>query len=117
MNPIQQTFTQAGSGTAQRAEVSAPQVPAGRSGGVQAGGAPAASAGETVSISESARQLLASTAAQGGSSASPQRLDALRQAIASGTYNVNAQHIARGLLRDSQALAAIGMGGGGGSGS
>ncbi len=125
MNPIQQTYTQSVSGTSQRAEVApqqvAPQQVAAQQAAAQrAGAAPAApsagaAAGETVSISESARQLLASAAAQPGTTASPQRLQALRQAIASGSYAVDARGIARGLLRDSRALA--GAGGGAGSGA
>lgn len=122
MNPIQQTFTPPGSGTAQRAEALAPQVQAGRAGGgseaAGSAGASGSSAGDTVSISQAARQLLGSTPTHGAAagSASSQRLNALRQSIAAGTYVVDPQRIAQGLLRDSQALAgAAAVGGAAGS--
>ena len=115
MNPIQQTLgqaaSQASSGSAQRLDAAA----AGTRGASGAGGGVAAAAAvETVSISQSARQLLQGGALQGGAPASTQRLGALRQAIASGTYQVNTQQIAQGLLRDSRAL---GTAAGGGAGS
>lgn len=111
MNPIQQTYTQSSSGTAQRVEVPAQQVQASRSGAQQGPAAPGAGPGDTVSISESARQVLQAGNSQ-GASASSQKLSSLRQAIGSGSYSVNAGRIAQGLLRDSVALAQAGAGAG-----
>ena len=125
MNPIQQSTTQnVGSGS-QRVDVapSQGQAQAGRA-TAQVAGTSGSSAGDTVSISHSARQLLQTSALQPGGAAPPQRLSALRQAIASGSYAVDARQIAQGLLRDSQALlqsqqapANPGSGGGSGNGS
>ena len=123
MNPIQQTSTQAASGSAQRAEALTPRAQAGRAGAnsqpAGTAGGSGASAGDTVSISQSARQLLEPAALQGTGSAavSSQRLGALRQAISAGTYTVDARQIAQGLLRDSQALAGTVSGRGAGSGA
>ncbi len=125
MNPIQQTSTQAASGSAQRAEALTPRAQAGRAGASSqpagTAGASGTSAGDTVSISQSARQLLepasSQGAASGSASVSSQRLGALRQAISAGTYTVDARQIAQGLLRDSQALAGTVSGRGAGSGA
>jgi flagellar biosynthesis anti-sigma factor FlgM len=114
MNPIQHTYTPTTGDSAQRVELPAQQVQAGRSPSSSQGpAASGAGAGDTVSISESARQLLQTGASQ-GASASTQRLSSLRQAIASGSYSVDARQIAQGLLRDSRALAQAGAGNSGG---
>ncbi len=114
MNPIQHTYTPTTGDGAQRVELPAQQVQAGRSPSSSQGPATSgAGAGDTVSISESARQLLQTGAAQ-AASASTQRLGMLRQAIASGSYTVDARQIAQGLLRDSRALAQSGAGSSGG---
>lgn len=126
MNPIQQTLTppaSGASGTTQRVEARTQQLQAGRSGASApaAGGAGASgtSAGDTVSISQSARQLLdtASVHGAGSGAASPQRLNALRQSIAAGTYTIDARQIAQGLLRDSRALSGAASGGEPGAGA
>ncbi len=113
MHPIQpslsQAASQASSGSAQRLDAGPSRAP----GGPAAGGAAGTAGAETVSISQSARQLLQGSALQAGAPASPQRLGALRQAIASGTYTVNTRQIAQGLLRDSRALGAAAGGGAG----
>lgn len=113
MNPIQpslgQAASQASSGSAQRLDAGLSRTP----GAAATAGVTGAAGAETVSISESARQLLQGAGLQAGAPASPQRLSALRQAIASGTYTVNTRQIAQGLLRDSRALGAAAGGGAG----
>ncbi len=125
MNPIQQSTTQNVGGSSQRVDVAPSQGQAQATRAAAQGAATSgSSAGDTVSISQSARQLLQTSAQQPGGSASPQRLSALRQAIASGSYAVDTRQIAQGLLRDSQALlqpqqlpANPGSGGGSGGGA
>jgi negative regulator of flagellin synthesis FlgM len=67
------------------------------------GGSAAAASADTVSISQSARALNAAAAAS-VATAPPAQIAQLKDAIASGQYQVDAQKIARGLLSDSRAL-------------
>jgi negative regulator of flagellin synthesis FlgM len=66
--------------------------------------ASAAAAAEQVSIS-AAGQMLTTASAQ-NAAASDARIAQLQAAIQSGSYTVDPQRIARGLLQDSQSLLA-----------
>ena len=102
-NPIQNSsFGAAGGAGARTRGVDTGASARGSAGATAGSGAPAASA-DTVSISTSARALNAAAAAS-VATAPPAQIAQLKDAIASGQYQVDAQKIARGLLSDSRAL-------------
>ena len=102
-NPIQNSSFGAAGGAGARTR-GVDSTAGSRSGAASVGGnAAAAAGGDTVSISQSARALNAAAAAS-VATAPPAQIAQLKDAIASGQYQVDAQKIARGLLRDSRAL-------------
>jgi len=99
MNPIQNSITNATSGSVRSVGTGAPRggkvaVPQGSS---------TSSSSDTVSISASARQLNAA-AADSSAGASSAHVEALKSALAAGQYTVDPRKIAQGLVRDSRAL-------------
>ena len=101
-NPIQNSpLGGAGSGSgagASRVDL----VPSRPTGAAPATTTPTAAA-DTVSISQSARALNAAAAAS-TANAAPAQIAQLKNAIASGQYQVDPRAIAKGLIRDSLAL-------------
>ena len=103
-NPIQNSplgGAASGSGTgASRIDNGASRTGPASSAAVGATPGPAA---DTVSISQSARTLNTAAAAS-VATAAPAQVAQLKSAIASGQYQIDAQAIAKGLLRDTLAL-------------
>ncbi len=118
MNPIQNSPNNPVGGVPSRGEAGVGRNAAVGGSGVSASTSATAPAGapapgsDTVSISSSARQLNAAAAAS-VSGVPEARIAELRASIASGTYQIDPQKIAKGLVRDSRALQNASNGSGG----